>query len=622
LNKNIPESIEAVAETSHLDVLAQLIRYYDEILTQSARNYAFTQDKKWEQRYSSVEPKLDKIIKEAIKKGDERDKEFFLSVDKANLALVKMEYKSIELVYNEQVEEAVKTLESKDYWDQKRIYEQGLRNYVQRRGVKYDEALLNSTKTIELATTGAQNLIETSLKIVLTVTIIALMFAIGIGIYISRSISTPITKLKTATVKIGKGKLDTRVDLKSKDEIGQLAVSFNKMTEDLQKKDISLRESEEKYRRLIENLQDNYFFYVHDTEGIFTYISPSITNVLGYSAEEFLSHYSEYLTDNPINKEVIKHTALSIQSIKQPPYEVEIYHKDGTIRSLQVQEVPISDTNGNVIAVEGIAQDITERKQSEEELSKYHERLEELVKKRTAQLEAAQTELVRKERLAVLGQLTATVNHEIRNPLGTLQNAVYSIGEAIKHNEMERVGHSLKLAERNIKRCNRIINELMDFTRTREIKGELTDIDRWLNSVLDEQEIPEGIECVRGLNTGIVLPIDREYLRRAVNNVVTNAVQAMQDENSSGNQLKVKSAVNGERLELSFIDTGPGISEEIMVKIFEPLFSTKSFGIGLGMPIIKNIMEEHQGEVKLQSEVDKGTVVTLILPIHKLEKKR
>jgi signal transduction histidine kinase len=162
----------------------------------------------------------------------------------------------------------------------------------------------------------------------------------------------------------------------------------------------------------------------------------------------------------------------------------------------------------------------------------------------------------------------------------------------------------------------------MDFTRTREIKGELTDIDRWLNSVLDEQEIPEGIECVRGLNTGIVLPIDREYLRRAVNNVVTNAVQAMQDENSSGNQLKVKSAVNGERLELSFIDTGPGISEEIMVKIFEPLFSTKSFGIGLGMPIIKNIMEEHQGEVKLQSEVDKGTVVTLILPIHKLEKKR
>jgi signal transduction histidine kinase len=230
-------------------------------------------------------------------------------------------------------------------------------------------------------------------------------------------------------------------------------------------------------------------------------------------------------------------------------------------------------------------------------------------------------ELVRKERLAVLGQLTATVNHEIRNPLGTIRNAVFSIGEAVKHNEMERVGRSLKLAERNIKRCDRIINELMDFTRIREIKGELTDIDRWLNSVLDEQEIPEDIECVRELNTGIVLPIDREYLRRAVNNVVTNAVQAMQDKNSRGNQLKVKSAVNGERLELSFIDTGPGIPEEIMGKIFEPLFSTKSIGIGLGMPIIKNIMEEHHGGFEIKSKVEQGTTVTLWLSILKPEEK-
>jgi signal transduction histidine kinase len=123
------------------------------------------------------------------------------------------------------------------------------------------------------------------------------------------------------------------------------------------------------------------------------------------------------------------------------------------------------------------------------------------------------------------------------------------------------------------------------------------------------------------LNTGIVLPIDREYLRRAVNNVVTNAVQALQDENSRGNQLKVKSAVNGERLELSFIDTGPGIPEEILGKIFAPLFSTKRFGIGLGMPIIKNIMEEHHGGIEIKSRVEQGTAVILWLPIPKLEEK-
>jgi signal transduction histidine kinase len=103
--------------------------------------------------------------------------------------------------------------------------------------------------------------------------------------------------------------------------------------------------------------------------------------------------------------------------------------------------------------------------------------------------------------------------------------------------------------------------------------------------------------------------------------VVTNAIQALQDENSGGNQLKVKLAANSEQLELSFIDTGPGISEEIMGKIFEPLFSTRTFGIGLGMPIIKSIMEEHHGGIEIKSKVAQGTTVTLWLPILKLGKK-
>lgn len=124
----------------------------------------------------------------------------------------------------------------------------------------------------------------------------------------------------------------------------------------------ALQESEEKYRRLVENLKEEYFFYSHDTTGVFDYLSPSITNILGYSQKEFLAHYTEYLTDDPLNDEVIKHTDLSILGIQQPSYEVEIYHKDGSIKRLEVTEVPIFSTEGQVIAVEGIAHDITERK--------------------------------------------------------------------------------------------------------------------------------------------------------------------------------------------------------------------------------------------------------------------
>ncbi|MGR3220387.1 MAG: hypothetical protein ACUZ8H_11320 [Candidatus Anammoxibacter sp.] len=138
MNKDIPEVIEIVEKTSHLDSLAQLIRYYDEVLTQSAGNYAFTADKKadkkWEERYRSVEPKLDKVIPEAIKKGERRDKEFFFSVNKANPALVEMEYKSIGLANNDQTDDAIRISESNSYCDEKPAYEQGFLNYVQRRG--------------------------------------------------------------------------------------------------------------------------------------------------------------------------------------------------------------------------------------------------------------------------------------------------------------------------------------------------------------------------------------------------------------------------------------------------------------------------------------------------------
>ncbi len=131
-----------------------------------------------------------------------------------------------------------------------------------------------------------------------------------------------------------------------------------------------LRESEEKYRRLIENLPEHYF-YRHGTDGVFTYLSPSVTGVLGYSVEEYQAHYAEYMTENPINSEVARHTELGLRGIEQPRYEVEVYHKDGSIRTLEVQEVPVYDEEGMPTAVEGVAQDISERKKAEEALRRY-----------------------------------------------------------------------------------------------------------------------------------------------------------------------------------------------------------------------------------------------------------
>ncbi len=147
-----------------------------------------------------------------------------------------------------------------------------------------------------------------------------------------------------------------------------LSRKLEKKVADLEEERVALRESEMKYRRLIEGLKADYFFYSHDTKGIFTYLSPSIKSVLGYSQDEFFTHYTEYLTGNPVNKKAEYHSELSMKGEEQPPYEIEVYHKDGGKRWLEVKETPLIDKREKVVSVEGIAHDITERKEAEERI--------------------------------------------------------------------------------------------------------------------------------------------------------------------------------------------------------------------------------------------------------------
>lgn len=145
-----------------------------------------------------------------------------------------------------------------------------------------------------------------------------------------------------------------------KDQHGHI-IGFSGILRDIserKQKDETLAKSEAKYRRLVEGIQDEYFLYSHDTDGYFTYVSPSITKVLGYSQEEFLTHYVEYLTDTDMAA-VVRHNQQAIRGHQQNPYQYQIFHKDGSVRTLKVVETPVTGADGKVIAVEGIAHDIT-----------------------------------------------------------------------------------------------------------------------------------------------------------------------------------------------------------------------------------------------------------------------
>ncbi len=150
----------------------------------------------------------------------------------------------------------------------------------------------------------------------------------------------------------------------------KLEEKVRRRTRELGEKNRALLESEEKYRCLVENLRNDYFFYSHGVDGLFTYMSPSAEKILGYPRTELLGHFAEYHTENPVNRDVERSTRLSMKGVQQPPYEVELHHGDGSVVNVEVSEVPVLDEKGAVHHVDGIARDITERKRAEVELKR------------------------------------------------------------------------------------------------------------------------------------------------------------------------------------------------------------------------------------------------------------
>jgi len=161
-------------------------------------------------------------------------------------------------------------------------------------------------------------------------------------------------------IKLSKHEVQTtnKILLELKDDLEHLVV----------KRTAELNSSEHKFRSLVENLRNEYFFYQRDCEGVFTYISPSITHILGYSPDEFKAHYHEYLTDNPINLKIAEHAKAHAQSLDNSPYQLEIYSAYKDIHWLEVTDTPVYDESNNFIGVDGIVHDITLRKQADDRL--------------------------------------------------------------------------------------------------------------------------------------------------------------------------------------------------------------------------------------------------------------
>jgi PAS domain S-box-containing protein len=375
-----------------------------------------------------------------------------------------------------------------------------------------------------------------------------------------------------------------------------------------------LREANERLLLLINRMPLGCVFWTPDF--IVDMWNPAAESIFGFTEEEMVGR-------GPYGTIVPEQAQTQVEMILDRLREGDLaahslnknITKNGKIISCEWYNTPVQDSSGKIIGTISMVQDVSERKATEDELAKYRAGLESLVSERTEQLQVAQEELVQKERLAVLGQLTATVSHEIRNPLGTVANALYMLKDSLSGKEHAHLERPLQLAERNVERCDGIISDLLDFSRQRKIQREPIDIDVWVAEILSEFPFPDEVQCHRDLSSQATVPADSERLRRVVVNVVTNALQALDEVQIVDKKVEVQTRIIANRCELSVRDNGPGMSEEILSRIFEPMFSTKNFGVGLGVPIIKNILEGHGGGVEYSSEVGRGTTVTMWLPL-------
>lgn len=369
-----------------------------------------------------------------------------------------------------------------------------------------------------------------------------------------------------------------------------------------------LKQSGQRFRDFAESASD--WFWEQDENLRFSYLSEPV-EASGLPAHAHLGKTRrEVVTVGVTEQQWAAHQQDLDARRPFKNFRIQRVSPTGELRHINVNGKPVFDDFGRFRGYRGSAKDITAEVTTEMEMARR-------VEERTAQLHAAQEKLLRKERLSMLGQLTATVAHELRNPLSSIRNSVYAIKETIATS-----GHSLTrpLAriERGIARCDRIVTDLLDYARSRELQRTSVVLDEWLGDVLDEQKLPENVVLARAFATaGTVLIVDPDRLRRVVVNLVENAAHALGELEGDGRERKIEASTRAlaGHVEITIADTGPGIAPDILPRIFEPLFSTKSFGSGLGLPTVKQIVEQHGGLIEIISQFGSGTRAIVRLPL-------
>jgi PAS domain S-box-containing protein len=263
------------------------------------------------------------------------------------------------------------------------------------------------------------------------------------------------------------------------------------------------------------------------------------------------------------------------------------------------------------------AQLIESLKKARKQLENYADQLEQKVEERTRELRKSQDQLLKTQRLAVIGELAGMVGHDLRNPLTSIAGAQYYLKKRSGLETNSKTKEMLELIGKNIEYSNKIINDLLDYSR--EIELEI--IERTPKSIVKESlslvEVPKNVQVMDLTENKPKIKIDVDKVKRAFVNIIKNAVEAM----PRGGKLTIKNKRLSDNVEFTFSDTGAGMTKETQEKLWTPLFTTKAKGMGFGLPVCKRFIEAHGGSISVKSIRGKGTIFTVTFPIEpKVEK--
>ncbi|MFX0133156.1 MAG: nitrogen regulation protein NR(II) [Candidatus Hodarchaeota archaeon] len=351
--------------------------------------------------------------------------------------------------------------------------------------------------------------------------------------------------------------------------------------------------------------------WLKDIDSNFMLVNQKFGNVVGMDPEYLRNNSCAVCFGEEAAKKFKEDDRVVMEGKKQVTLEETIVDKDGKEIILETTKSPIFNYTGDVIGTVGIGIDITERRNMEKQLRELSDNLTQKVEEQTLELKKTQEKLIYRSKMEAVGKFAGGISGKLKSPFEIINNSLFNLRLKLKDAGGD-VRRNLNIIQNAVDRACDLILGLPEYYKFKLPMLIKSDVNNIVKEALRDIKIQENINIESQLDNNLPsIDLDPNQIKQAFINIILNAVQAM----PNGGKLTIRTQLKDDCIEVDFKDTGEGIAEENLEELFEPLFSTKAENIGLGLPLVKDIIDKHNGKVTIESKIGEGTKITINLPI-------